>query len=326
MSCRRIGLGLALCALALAAPAARTQAEPIRLAALTPPDDAGLADGFFDSALDCLALNVYWEARAEPRLGQIAVAEVTLNRVADPEFPHTVCGVVRQGEERGLDFCQFSWHCDGVDDRPLNLVAWQNARRLALLALSGRLHDPTDGALWFHSDQVHPDWPELAPIVKIGSHIFYRTAPGKGRTTTAREAPPVPPAGKPAPPVRLVAAEVIPAPAPPVPALAPPIPAHDPDPASDGSRACGQALAGAGEADFLAMVDRMRRAPDGGRASCGAYSSDAEQAAALAPASPWRLPADLDLGTSLIGIYSDMLVLSGDLSLHGQIPGISGLR
>jgi hypothetical protein len=320
MSCRRIGWGLALCALALlAALTARAQAEPIRLAALTPPDDAGLDDGFFDSALDCLALNVYWEARAEPRLGQIAVAEVTLNRVADPEFPHTVCGVVRQGEERGLDLCQFSWHCDGVDDRPLNLVAWQHARRLALLALSGRLHDPTDGALWFHSDQVHPHWPELAPIVKIGSHIFYRAAPGEGRATTAQESPPVPPAQKPAPPVRMVAAEVVPAPA-------PPVPAHDPVPASDESRACGQAFAGASEADFLAMVDRMRLERDGGRASCGGDSSGAEPAVAPAPGSPWRSPADLDLGSSRFGIYSDMLVLSQDLSLDGHIARTPRLR
>src|SRR5512132_1493839 len=159
---RRLGSCLVLWALALLpAVVARAQDEPAQAAALTAPGDAALDGTPFDSAIDCLALNISWEARAEPRLGQIAVAEVTLNRVADPAFPHTVCGVVRQGEERGLNLCQFSWHCDGIDDRPRDPSAWQRARRLAILALSGRLSDPTGGARWFHSDQVDPDWPEL---------------------------------------------------------------------------------------------------------------------------------------------------------------------
>ena len=88
--------------------------------------------------LDCLALNIYWEARSESLLGQLAVAAVTLNRVAAPAFPDSVCEVVFQGEERGRHLCQFSWRCDGLDDRPRNLVAWQEARRVARLALSVR--------------------------------------------------------------------------------------------------------------------------------------------------------------------------------------------
>jgi Cell Wall Hydrolase len=209
MSYRRFGSCLALSAfMLLPALMARAQADPLRLAALTPADDAAPDGTPFDSALDCLALNIYWEARAEPRLGQIAVAEVTLNRVADPAFPNTVCGVVRQGEERGLNLCQFSWHCDGLDDRPRNLSAWQSSRQLAMLALSGRLADPTGGARWFHSDQVNPSWPELAPVVKIGSHIFYRTAPAEGEATAQRAAsPPLPPVRKPSPPVSMTATE-----------------------------------------------------------------------------------------------------------------------
>ena len=130
-----------LCALAFL-PAAATlaraeptallgQSGPIQLVALTAGigGDPGMPPTV--SELDCLALNIYWEARSEPRLGQIAVAAVTLNRVADPGFPDTVCSVVRQGEERGRNLCQFSWHCDGLDDRPGNLAAWQHAQRLA---------------------------------------------------------------------------------------------------------------------------------------------------------------------------------------------------
>ena len=75
-----------LCALALLLAVASTaRAEPLRLAALTP---GGVTNGSVDSQreLECLALNVYWEARSEPRIGQFAVAAVVLNRVADAEF------------------------------------------------------------------------------------------------------------------------------------------------------------------------------------------------------------------------------------------------
>ena len=189
MSSRQLRWCVVLCALALL-PAAPTRARaeptalagsagqsgPIQLVALTAAigGDPGIPPTV--SELDCLALNIYWEARSEPRLGQIAVAAVTLNRVADPGFPDTVCGVVRQGEERGRNLCQFSWHCDGLDDRPRNPAAWQHAQRLARLALAGQLPDPTGGALWFHSDQVHPDWADMTPIRQIGTHIFYRLA------------------------------------------------------------------------------------------------------------------------------------------------------
>ena len=241
MSCRRIGGCFGLCALALLpALATGANAEPVRFAALNVPTDVAPDRAPLDGAIGCLALNIYWEARAEPRAGQIAVAEVTLNRVADPAFPDTVCGVVRQGEERGLNLCQFSWHCDGVDDRPRDLSAWQDARRLAIQALSGRLSDPTDGARWFHSDQVHPDWPELAPIIKIGSHIFYRTAPVAGRATAEREElPPLPPVRKPDPPVWMAAAEG----SPPV-ASSDPGPSDDPVPASSPPIVPGRTLRG----------------------------------------------------------------------------------
>jgi N-acetylmuramoyl-L-alanine amidase len=283
MSWRPIGWGLALCFVALLpAPVCRAQADPVRLAALALPDDGVPGGEPVDAALDCLALNVYWEARAEPRIGQIAVAEVTLNRVAAPAFPDTVCGVVRQGEERGLNLCQFSWHCDGVDDRPLNQAAWEGARRLALLGLEGRLPDPTDGALWFHSDRVHPDWPELEPIIKIGSHIFYRTAPGEARALAERR-PPLPPLEKPAPPVRLAAAEAIPAQGP-----ARPGPGEDPAPVIGHLDGCAQglmpALASASEADFLAAVDRMRREQVSAQIACAGDRSGGEQAIELTPA------------------------------------------
>jgi N-acetylmuramoyl-L-alanine amidase len=261
---RRLGSCLVLSALALLpAFVASAQDEPVRAAAPIPLDDTP-----FDSALDCLALNIYWEARAEPRLGQIAVAEVTLNRVADPAFPHTVCGVVRQGEERGLNLCQFSWHCDGIDDRPRDPSAWQRARRLAILALSGRLSDPTGGARWFHSDQVDPDWPELTPIVKIGSHVFYRMAPVDGQARTEREdSPPLPPVRKPASPTQVAAAETDPSPASGPGPNADPVPASACSDGSDHNRT--RVLEGSSAADALAPVDRTGPGRTERPAACG---------------------------------------------------------
>lgn len=129
--------------------------------------------------LDCLALNIYWEARSEALLGQTAVAAVTLNRVAAPAFPDTVCEVVFQGEERGRHLCQFSWRCDGRSDEPRNPIAWEEARRLARLALSEGVADPTGGALWYHAAHVLPGWAgEMTLHARIGHHLFYgRTAP-----------------------------------------------------------------------------------------------------------------------------------------------------
>ena len=137
--------------------------------------------------LDCLALNIYWEARSEALLGQTAVAAVTLNRVAAPAFPDTVCEVVFQGEERGRHLCQFSWRCDGRSDEPRNPIAWEEARRLARLALSEGVADPTGGALWYHAAHVLPGWAgEMTLHARIGHHLFYgRPAPAE----TSRDVP-----------------------------------------------------------------------------------------------------------------------------------------
>ena len=167
-----------LCALTLLLVAGTTRADPVRLAALTPPDDAAEPVPHSERELDCLALNVYWEARSEPAAGQMAVAAVVLNRVADPAFPDTICGVVRQGAEHGRHRCQFSWHCDGLSDEPRNPAAWEKALMVARLVLSGGADDPSRGALWYHADHVAPDWSRrLARIAQIGRHLFYGQAP-----------------------------------------------------------------------------------------------------------------------------------------------------
>jgi len=131
--------------------------------------------------IECLALNIYFEARGEPDIGKLAVAHVVMNRVADPRFPDGVCEVIRQGGEWPRHRCQFSWWCDGKSDRPNDLVAWQHSKMLARLVYWGDTADPTRGALWYHADYVAPAWGQvLERAVKIGRHIFYqeRRAPG----------------------------------------------------------------------------------------------------------------------------------------------------
>ncbi len=136
-----------------------------------------------EAELRCLALNVYWEARSEPALGRLAVAAVTLNRVANPNFPNTICGVVRQGEELGLHRCQFSWVCDRRGNEPGHDAAWRDAEHVAFSALFLNLPDPTQGALWYHADYVSPPWAStMAQAMRIGRHLFYR---GPARTIEA---------------------------------------------------------------------------------------------------------------------------------------------
>ncbi len=128
--------------------------------------------------IECLALNIYFEARGEPEVGQLAVGHVVMNRVASARFPSTVCGVIQQGGELRRYRCQFSWWCDGRSDKPRNKKLWEKSAELALNVYWGRSADPTEGALWYHADYVKPYWRkafERGP--KIGRHIFYSQAP-----------------------------------------------------------------------------------------------------------------------------------------------------
>ncbi|MFP4495767.1 MAG: cell wall hydrolase [Halochromatium sp.] len=130
-----------------------------------------------DDELHCLALNIYHEARSEPLSGQIAVAQVTLNRVASKAFPHSVCEVVKQGgQERNR--CQFSWWCDGKSDQPTEQRAWRRSLELGRRVLAEQTPDPTNGALYYHADYVAPQWSRaFQRTAQIGRHLFYRPTP-----------------------------------------------------------------------------------------------------------------------------------------------------
>ena len=152
-----------------------TQVDPGKAEIFKRPTPAAPA-----GEIECLALNIYFEARGEPETGQLAVGHVVMNRVASARFPSTVCDVIQQGGELRRYRCQFSWWCDGRSDKPLNKRLWEKSSELALNVYWGRSADPTEGALWYHADYVKPYWRkdfERGP--KIGRHIFYSQAPRK---------------------------------------------------------------------------------------------------------------------------------------------------
>lgn len=123
----------------------------------------------------CLAAGIYFEARGESTMGQIAVAEVILNRVDSGDYPDNVCGVVYQGAHR-LNSCQFSFACDGKEEVPHNRLAWRKSERLARYMMSGQLRREIVGpSLFYHADYVRPTWSRhMVEVAKVGKHIFYR--------------------------------------------------------------------------------------------------------------------------------------------------------
>lgn len=134
-------------------------------------------------ALQCLTTAIYYEAASEPDAGQRAVAQVVLNRVAHPNWPNSVCGVVFQGSER--PGCQFSFACDGSLARAPVAMWWDRARRVAERALAGDVYAPVGLATYYHTGAVNPVWAARQTFIgAIGAHLFYRP-PGSGGTATA---------------------------------------------------------------------------------------------------------------------------------------------
>lgn len=121
----------------------------------------------------CLIEGIYYEARGERAVGQLAVAEVVINRVLSGRYPSTICGVVFQGASTGR--CQFSFACDGSMKRPRDHMAWRKAQRMAHYMLSGRVRNSLVGAAtYYHASYVSPYWaPSMVEVAKIGQHIFY---------------------------------------------------------------------------------------------------------------------------------------------------------
>ena len=126
--------------------------------------------------VDCLAQNIYHEAGHETKEGQIAVALVTLNRLASGNYGNDVCGVVNQ-KTNGM--CQFSWVCQPfIATKSLtgtNNSLYNNIRDLAVYVIMNydNMKDVTHGATYYHADYVNPGW-GLPKTTQIGRHIFYK--------------------------------------------------------------------------------------------------------------------------------------------------------
>lgn len=125
--------------------------------------------------LECMALNIYHEARGDNYAGKVAVSDVVLNRVNDTRYPNTICDVIYQGgEERGR--CHFSWYCDGRSDIPFDDIAWQEAEMIAKEVLENQ-QGITEGATHYHAYTIRPDWVNdrgMQMVGRIGDHVFYR--------------------------------------------------------------------------------------------------------------------------------------------------------
>jgi len=116
--------------------------------------------------IECLAKNIYHEARGEPFHGQVAVALVTVNRVASGSFQNTVCKVVYANR-------QFSWTLD-KNKKIRDSKAWASAVEVATAVLSRQVYNPDFTAVYFHTKQVRPKWAKTKIVTaRIGNHIFY---------------------------------------------------------------------------------------------------------------------------------------------------------
>tara|TARA_B110000503_G_scaffold122270_1_gene186686 strand:- start:468 stop:974 length:507 start_codon:yes stop_codon:yes gene_type:complete len=126
--------------------------------------------------MECLALNIYYEARSSNFADKAAVADVVINRTLDRRYPETICGVVHDGYKAGKKNCQFSWYCDGKDDNPQNLDAWYEAQSIAYNMLQhNTFRGITEGATHYHATYVEPHWADSLQMVgTIGKHIYYR--------------------------------------------------------------------------------------------------------------------------------------------------------
>jgi N-acetylmuramoyl-L-alanine amidase len=138
-------------------------------------------------SIECLALNMYHEARGQGSAGLLAVTSVVLNRVKDKRFPNTICEVIYEGpmkeswKNKGTFYpirgkCQFSWWCDGKSDEPKNKKIYNKIFEIAKSIYNTKnIVDITDGALFYHADYVRPSWAKTkTKTIEIQDHIFYK--------------------------------------------------------------------------------------------------------------------------------------------------------
>jgi len=128
----------------------------------------------------CLATAIYFEARGEPTKGELAVAQVVINRLKNPAYPNTVCGVVYQNKNM-RNACQFSFACDGIADRITDATSWKRAQTLAKRVLNedNWWNAEVGSSTHYHATYVRPRWAKtMKKMQKLGHHVFYKTYGG----------------------------------------------------------------------------------------------------------------------------------------------------
>lgn len=123
----------------------------------------------------CLSTGIYFEARGESYRGQVAVAQVIMNRVKHSQYPDTICGVVFQNQS-WKNRCQFSFACDGIPERVTEPAAWAVAEEITTKVTNGSIYlSEVANATHYHANYVYPHWaPRMKRLTRIGAHIFYR--------------------------------------------------------------------------------------------------------------------------------------------------------
>jgi spore germination cell wall hydrolase CwlJ-like protein len=162
-----------------ATPTPMLASEQLAYARANAPATGAYAAGAVMTAdtkqLWCLSTAIYFEARGESYRGQVAVAQVVLNRVKDHRYPSTICGVVYQNQTR-RNSCQFSFACDGIPERINDEKSWIQAEEIANKVTSGELYlTEVADATHYHASYVRPAWaPRMTKVTQIGLHIFYK--------------------------------------------------------------------------------------------------------------------------------------------------------
>ena len=161
---------------------------------MTPAERLGLTGASRVKHERCLTNAIYFEARGESERGQMAVAQVVLNRAFSGYYPNNICGVVYQNAHRHLA-CQFTFACDNVRDVVTEPDAWEVAKRISRDTLDGKIWLPEIGkSTHYHAYWVRPSWVnEMKKLDRLGVHTFYRPrawgdgseAPAWGSAATA---------------------------------------------------------------------------------------------------------------------------------------------
>lgn len=127
----------------------------------------------FSKQVECLAKNIYYESATEPYEGKLAVAQVTINRTNNRNFPSDFCSVVYQRDDK---VCQFSWTCMQAYAKHPDEYIWEECMHIASMAMKKTaLHKELafSNALYYHATYVTPGWKNLRAVKRIGSHVFY---------------------------------------------------------------------------------------------------------------------------------------------------------